>query len=119
MPADYVLARHDRATWARQVVAEHPPIPEVADVIGRFVTGRLHKASDPILWWPYDVVWSSVDYLHKHGRHGEACELAVLLLWIDDQGSDFMWELSTSDNQHQAAARIPAGLVDVELPKEK
>lgn len=109
------LARHDRATWTRTVITDHPPIPDVEPELRRNCMGLLDKSTDPIRWWPHDVVWGTVLDLHRKGRHDDAHALAVLLCWCDTQGPEFMWELAT----HRAPAasvveKLP--IVDAELP---
>src|ERR1043165_1706702 len=92
MTEGYGLARYDRATWTREVVTDHPPIPPVLREIKGRVTDKLHANSDPLYFWPHGDVWAAVMDLHRDGRHDDASALAKVLVWIDAQGHDFMWE---------------------------
>lgn len=113
MTDGYGLARHDRETWTREVVAGYPPIPPVVDAMRRRVTDKLHAAGDPIYFWPRGDAWAAVLDLHKAGSHDDASALAKVLVWIDKQGHGFMWELLAPGQRVELPA--PA-VVDVELP---
>lgn len=110
------LARYDRATWTREVVAEHPSIPDVEPDLRRRCMGLLDRSTDPIRWWPRDVVWGTVLDLHRKGRHEDAHRLAVFLVWCDAQGHDFMWELVTHESAPAELVEKKTTVVDVELP---
>lgn len=92
MPA-HTLTRHEDhgrnsayGDWSRDVVIDHPGIPEAALPLLRKHLCGWPKDAEPIRW--YNVsgnAWAAVQDLHKADNHDDAVKLATLLRWCERQ----------------------------------
>lgn len=104
---EITLVSYDRLTRDRHVITDHPPIPDVLDVLCTRCMDLTYRAGEPIRWWPYDVAWAAVNDLHWVGRHNDAAELAKFLRWCDSQG-DVMWELIIGSTTEEDSGSVSA-----------
>jgi hypothetical protein len=80
--------------WVSEATPDHPPIPDVLDVLRRRVMGHTPHMDERVIWYPHDACWTAVVDLHQVARHDDATALALLLAWCDSHGHGYAWEIT-------------------------